>query len=155
MALTCSFCTQETDSNLLAISSKVPMARICDKCLFRETEKVLANEQNLLTALDRIEKELRAVRGHITSAVESRIQVLNSSALALDSELGGLRDMKRQLQDALSQHGISSPDMDTSATPSSRPTIGKHDLRAAAVKRLVDERMTPASTRTTGEAAAS
>lgn len=153
MTPTCSFCTQETDANLLAVSSKVPMARICDKCLFRETEKLLAHEQNLTTALDRIEKELRNVRAHITSAVESRIQVLNSSALALDSELGGLRDMKRQLQDSLAQHGIAMAE--TPEPASARPSLtgGKHDLRAAAVKRLVDERMTPASGRP--EAAAS
>lgn len=153
MTPTCSFCTQETDANLLAVSSKVPMARICDKCLFRETEKVLAHEMNLTTALDRLEKELRAVRSHITAACEARIQVLNSSALALDSELGGLRDMKRQLQDALSQHGVSVAADDRTETSSARPLGGKHDLRAAAVKRLVDERMTPAATR--NEAAAS
>jgi hypothetical protein len=122
----CSFCGQETEAHLLSISAKMPLARICDKCLFRETEKLFSVDANLPGALDRLDKEHRVIWARVTGALEARVQLLNTHAVALDSELGGLRDMKRKLQDALQQ---------------------KPDLRTSAVKRLVDERMNPGSGR--------
>lgn len=140
MPANCSFCVQQTESHLLAVSSKVPMARICDKCLFKELERLFSREENLGSALDRLEREHRAVWAHLTAAVEARVQILNSSALALDAELGGLRDMKKQLHEALQTHGPGGP-----ATPAAGKDASNKDLRASAVKRLVDERMTPAT----------
>jgi hypothetical protein len=141
MPANCSFCVQQTESHLLAVSSKVPMARICDKCLFKEMEKLLGRDENLGSALDRLERENRAIWTHLTASVEARVQILNSSALALDAELGGLRDMKKQLHEALQQHQNTGGQLrEGGAAPASS---GK-DLRASAVKRLVDERMSPA-----------
>lgn len=145
-AVTCSFCVQETDANLLAISSKMPAARICDKCLFRELEKLFSQDRNLAVALDRLGKEHREVWTHVTAAVEARVQALNTSSLALDSELGGLRETKRQLQDTLQQH-VGGAALGTSRETSSGGGSQKPDIRTSAVKRLVDERMNPGTIR--------
>ncbi len=144
MTATCSFCVQETEGNLLAVSSKMPAARICDKCLFKEMAKLFTQELNLGTAIERLEKEHRALLAQITSAVEARVQALNTSALALDSELVGLRDMKRQLQETLKQAGVAGT---AAESTSGAPHEKKPDLRVTAVKRLVDERMNPGSLR--------
>ena len=144
MGMSCSFCLQDADPNFLSVSSKVPTARICDKCLFRELEKLFSEEANLTVALDRLAKEHRATVASVTAAVEARVQVLNTSAVALDAELSGLREMKRQLQDALrTEGGKGGAETHTGSSSSS----SKADLRASAVKRLVDERMNPGTVR--------
>jgi hypothetical protein len=151
MTAICSFCAQETDANLLAVSSKTLGARICDKCLFRELEKLFSQEANLPSALDRLGKEQRTVLTHVTAAVETRVQTINSSTLALDSELAALRDMKRQLQDTLHQHGAG-----VGANGEALPhgTSQRSDIRTSAVKRLVEERMNPGTIRAREAAAA-
>jgi prophage DNA circulation protein len=129
---------------MLATSTKMPAVRICDKCLFKETEKLFSQDANLGTAIERLDKEQRNMRAAITGAIEARVQLLNSTALALDSQLGGLREQKKQLQETLAQ--VTGHNGETVA---STGTSSHKDLRASAVKRLVDERMTPASNRST------